>query len=75
MGWAGPEFATEKSCTSGSVVRICLPMQERRVDPWVGKIPWRRKWLHTPIFLPAKSHGQRNLAGYSPRGRKGVGHN
>ena len=37
-------------------------------DPWVGKIPWRRKWQPTPIFLPGKSHGQRILAGYSPWG-------
>ena len=33
-------------------------------DPWVGKIPWRRKWQPTPVFLPGKSHGQRNLVGY-----------
>ena len=30
-----------------------------RVDPWVGKIPWRRKWQPTPAFLSGKSHGQR----------------
>ena len=34
-------------------------------DPWVGKIPWRRKWQSTPVFLPGESHGQRSLAGYS----------
>ena len=39
-------------------------------DPWVGKIPWRRKWQPTLVFLPGKSHGQRNLVGYSPQGRK-----
>ena len=39
-------------------------------DPWVRKIPWRRKWLPTPVFLPGKSHGQRSLVGYSPWGRK-----
>ena len=39
-------------------------------DPWVGKIPWRRKWQPTPVFLPGESHGQRSLVGYSPRGRK-----
>ena len=32
-------------------------------------------WLPTPVFLPEKSHGQRNLAGYSPWGHKRVGHN
>ena len=37
--------------------------QCRRIgfDPWVRKIPWRRKWQSTPIFLPRKSHGQRSL--------------
>ena len=35
-----------------------------------GKIPWRRSWQPTPVFLPGESHGQRNLVGYSPRGRK-----
>ena len=35
-------------------------------NPWVGKIPWRKKWQPTPVFLPGKSHGQRSLAGYSP---------
>ena len=34
-------------------------------DPWVGKIPWRRKWQPTPGFSPGESHGQRSLAGYS----------
>ena len=35
-------------------------------NPWVGKMPWRRKWQLTPIFLPRKSHGQRSQMGYSP---------
>ena len=35
-------------------------------NPWVGKIPWRRKWQPISVFLPGKSHGQRRLAGYSP---------
>ena len=35
-------------------------------DPWVGKIPWRRKWQSTSVFLPGESHGWRNLVGYSP---------
>ena len=39
-------------------------------DPWVGKILWRRTWQPTPVFLPAESHGQRNLAGYSPWGSR-----
>ena len=39
-----------------------------RFNPWVRKIPWRKKWQPTPIFLPEKSHGQGSLAGYSPWG-------
>ena len=38
-------------------------------DPWVRKIPWRRKRQPTPVFLPGESRGQRSLAGYSPWGR------
>ena len=37
-----------------------------RLDPWVGKICWRREWQPTAVFLPRESHGQRSLAGYSP---------
>ena len=39
-------------------------------DPWVRKLPWRRKWQPTPVLLPGESHGQRSLAGYSPWGHK-----
>ena len=35
-------------------------------DPWVGKIPWRRKWQPTPVFLPGESHRERSLGVYSP---------
>ena len=44
--------------------------KKHRFDPWVGKIPWRRKWQPNPIFLPGESHGLRSLAGYSPQRRK-----
>ena len=50
--------------------RMCLQFRrcERcRLDPWVGKIPWRKKWQSIPVFLPRKSHGQRS---YSPWCRK-----
>ena len=40
------------------------------MDPWVWKIPWRKAWQPIPVFLPGKYHGQRSLAGYSPRGGK-----
>ena len=52
------------------MVKNLPAMQETRFYPWVGKIPWRREWLSTPVFLPGKSHGQRSLAGYSPWGQK-----
>ena len=39
-------------------------------DPWVGKIPWRRGRLPTPVFWPGEFHGRRSLAGYSPWGRR-----
>ena len=47
-------------------------MQLRRCgfDPWLGKIPWRRKWQPTPVFLPEKFHGHWILVGYSPWGHK-----
>ena len=39
-------------------------------DPWIRKIPWRRKWQPTPVFLPGESHGWRSLEGCSPQGHK-----
>ena len=50
-----------------------LQCRRPRFDPRVEKIPWRRKWLPTPVFLPGEFHGQRSLAGYSPWGCR-VGH-
>ena len=47
-----------------------LPSRRPGFDPWVRKIPWRRKWHDTPVFFPGKSHGRRSLSGYSPWGRK-----
>ena len=49
-------------------LRICLQCRRPRFDPW--KIPWRRAWQPTPVFLPGESHGQRSLVGYSPWGHK-----
>ena len=49
-------------------------MQGHRFNPWVSKIPWRRKLQPTPVFLPGKSHGQRSPAGYSPLGHKRIRH-
>ena len=35
-------------------------------NPWVRKVPWKRKWQPTPVFLSGKSYGHRSLVGYSP---------
>ena len=42
----------------------------KKCDPWVGKIPWRRAWQPTRVFLPGESQRQKSLAGYSPWGHK-----
>ena len=44
----------------------CSTLKRYGLDPWVGKIPRRRKWQPTPVYLHRESHRQRNLAGYSP---------
>ena len=38
------------------------------------RVTWRRKWQHSPLFLPEESHGQRTLVGYSPWRSQRVGH-
>ena len=48
----------------------CRRHKRHGFDPWVGKIPWRRAWQPTPIFLPGESHRQTNLAGFSPWSHK-----
>ena len=48
------------------MVKPLPTMQETRVQSWVGKLSWRRKWQLTPVLLPGKSHGRRSLVDYSP---------
>ena len=50
MDFPGDSVGKESACNVG--------------DPWVGKIPWRRAWQPTPVFLPGESHRQKSLAGY-----------
>ena len=45
-------------------------MRDTGLIPGLGKIPWRRQWQSTPVFLPGESHGQRSLVGNSPWGHK-----
>ena len=49
----------------------CRRCKRPGFGPWVRKIPRRREWKPTPVFLLGESHGQRNLVGYSPWGHKG----
>ena len=51
----------------------CRRHRKHSLDPWVERIPWRREWQPTPVFLPEKSHGQRSLVGFM--GSQRVGHN
>ena len=63
-GFPGSSVGKEFTCNAGE--------QERRFDPWVGKLSWRRAWQPPPppLFLPRESRGKRSLAGYSPQGRR-----
>ena len=63
LGFPGGASGKEPACQ-------CRRHKRLRFDPWVGKIPWSRKWQSIPVFLPGTSHAQRNLVGYSPWGRK-----
>ena len=59
MGFPGGLSGKESACH-------CKRLKKLGFDPWVEKIPWRRAWQPTPVFLLGKSHRQRSLAGYSP---------
>ena len=52
--------------------KIHLQCRRSRFHPWVGKIPWRREWLPTPVFLLGGFHGQRSLAGPQSMGSQRV---
>jgi len=52
--------------SDGKKKKICQQCRRPRFDPWVGKIPRRREWLPTPVFLLGEFHGQRSLVEYSP---------
>ena len=54
------------------MVKNLPALQKTGLDPWVGKILWRKEWLPTPVFWPGEFHGQRRLAGYSSMGSQRV---
>ena len=58
-------------CSGKESACQCRRCKIHSFNPWVGKIPWSRKWQPTPVFLLEKSHWQRSLAGYSPCRCKG----
>ena len=75
----GPwELDTDQSLDAGEVgfpwwlsgKESASPCRRCGFDPWIGKIPWRRKWQPIPVVLSGKSHGQRSLVGYSPKDYK-----
>ena len=57
-------------CSGKESTHQCRRRRRFRFKPWVGKIPRRRKWQLTPVFLTEKFHGQRSLVSYSPWGCK-----
>ena len=60
----------DRTSLVAQMVKHLPTMWETGIDPWVGKIPWGRKWQLTPVLLPGKSHGQRSLVGHSPWGHR-----
>ena len=63
-------FPNNRVFSSKEFACQCTRRRRCRFDPWVGKIPWRRAWQPTPVFLSGESHGHKSLAGYRPWGCK-----
>ena len=63
LGFPNDSSGKEYTCNAGDIGDMGL-------SPGLGRSPWGRKWQTTPIFLSEKSHGQRTLAGYCPKGLK-----
>ena len=59
LGFQGGDSSKDPACQ-------CRRLKRHRFNPWVGKIPWRRKWQPTPVSLPGEFQGQRSLVDYSP---------
>ena len=63
QGFPGGTSVKESACQ-------CRRHKRFRFNSWVRKIPWRRAWQCTSVFLPGESHGQRSLVGYTSQGHK-----
>ena len=59
LAFLGGSSGKESACQNRSG-------ESSRLDPWVRRIPWRRKWHLTPVSLPGEFHGKKSLVGYSP---------
>ena len=68
MGFPGGARSKEPTCK-------CRRPKRWGFDPWVGKIPWRRKWQPTPVFLPGESAWTEEPGGLQPIGSPSVRHN
>ena len=68
--WATEQQPRLSTSLVGQTVKNLPTMRETRICSWVGKIPWRREWLPTPVFLSGEPHGQRSLVSYSLWGCK-----
>ena len=60
MGFSGGSDSKESTCNAGDPGSI----------PGLGRFPWRKEWLTTPVFLPRESHGKKSLVGYTSWGCK-----
>ena len=63
MGFPAGTGGKEPACQ-------CKRQKKHGFNPWIGKIPWRRAWLQTLVFLLEECHGQRSLVGSSSKGHK-----
>ena len=71
VAWPQTPLLAFPGSTSGKEpICQCRRCKRCGFNPWVGKIPWRRKGQCIPVLLPGDSHRQRSLAGYSPWGHK-----
>ena len=71
LGWESnipPQYRLPRCLSGKEPICQCRRCRRLEFNPCVGKISWRRRKQPIPVFLPGKSHGQRSLEGYSPRG-------
>ena len=67
---SGEPWASQVELVVKNLLASAGDIERCGFDPWVGKIPQRRKWQLIPVFFPGESYGQRSLAGYCPQAYK-----